>query len=90
MEIHIGSSSSLKEKRTVVRHLLDTARHRYRVAASEVDHQDQWQRAALAFAAVGPTSAPVEQVLDRVERFVWSHPELAVTGSSRHWVEVDD
>jgi uncharacterized protein YlxP (DUF503 family) len=89
VEIHVGTSGSLKEKRAVVRHLLDTARHRYQVAAAEVDHQDQWQRAGLAFAAVASDTAHVEEVLDRVERFVWSHPEFDVTASSRHWVEED-
>ncbi len=51
VEIHLGESRSLKQKRSVVRHLLDTARQRYRVSASEVAHQDLWQLAGLGFAA---------------------------------------
>ena|ERR1700722_3073221 len=90
VEIHISESRSLKQKRSVVRHLLDTSRTRYGVAASEVQYQDLWQRAGLAFAAVAPDSSHVESVLDSVERFVWSHPEVEVFNIRRHWLDLDD
>ena len=89
MEIHIADSRSLKQKRSVVRHLLDTARRRYGVAASEVEYQDLWQRAGLAFAVVATDASHVERVLDSVERFVWSHPEIEVSTCGRHWLEID-
>ena len=54
MELHIPTSNSLKAKRAVVRHIVETARRRYGVAASEVDHHDVWQRAGLGFSAVAP------------------------------------
>jgi len=89
MDLHIEGGASLKAKRTVVRHILDTARRRYGVAASEVDHHDLWQRAALGFCAVAPDAGHVEEVLDNVERFVWSHPEVSVVSSARHWIDTD-
>lgn len=89
LEIHISESRSLKQKRSVVRHLLDTSRRRYGVAAAEVDHQDLWQRAALAFAAVAKDAGHVKDVLDSVDRFVWSHPEIEVIESRRHWLDTD-
>ena len=49
---------SLKDKRMVVKSIVDGARHRFRVAAAEVGSQDQWQRAALGFAAVAGSAAP--------------------------------
>ena len=89
VEIHIPSSTSLKAKRSVLRHLLDTARVRFRVAASEVGFHDQWQRSAIGFAAVGPAATQVEEILDSVERFVWSHPEVEVLATRRHWIDTD-
>ena len=35
MELHIPTSGSLKAKRAVIRHIVDTARRRYGVSASE-------------------------------------------------------
>lgn len=87
MELHIPQSGSLKAKRRVVRHILDTCRHRYQVAAAEVSYQGQWQRAELGFAAVAGTAKHVDEVLDRVESFVWSNPDVEVLGSARHWSE---
>jgi uncharacterized protein YlxP (DUF503 family) len=89
VEVHIPSSTSLKAKRSVVRHLLDTARARFHVAASEVDFHDQWQRSAIGFAAVARDATQVEEVLDAVERFVWSHPEVEVLATRRHWIDTD-
>lgn len=87
MELHIPDSGSLKSKRTVVRHVLDVARARFHVAAAEVSYQDQWQRSELGFAALGGAPAQVAEVLDKVERFVWSHPQIVVVSSERSWLE---
>ena len=80
----------LKAKRSVVRHLVETSRQRFGVSASEVAHHELWQRAGLGFSVVAPSAAHAEQLLDRVERFVWSHPEIEVISSNRQWLEVGD
>ena len=87
LEIHLPAAESLKAKRSVVKSIVESARHRYGVAAAEVDHQDTWQRAALGFAAVGGSVAHVRDVIDEVERFVWSNPEIDVTEVERTWLE---
>jgi hypothetical protein len=87
IELRLASASSLKDKRQVLRHLLDTARRRYGVAAAELDYQDLRQRSLLGFAAVSANVAHVDEVLDEVERFVWSHPELEVVASERRWTD---
>jgi uncharacterized protein YlxP (DUF503 family) len=89
IDLHLPDSGSLKEKRSVVRHLLDTSRQRFSVSASEVDLQDLRQRAVLGFAVVAPSAARVDEVLDRVERFVWSDPRVAVLSAARHWLDLD-
>jgi uncharacterized protein YlxP (DUF503 family) len=69
---------SLKDKRAVIRPILDGARRRYQVAAAEVGFQDKWQRALLGMACVGNDGGYVHEVLTKVERFVWSFPEIEV------------
>ena len=87
IELHIPAAGSLKSKRAVVRHLVETARQRYGVSASEVSHHELWQRTGLGFCVVAPTAAHAEELLDRVERFVLSHPEVEVIARERHWLE---
>jgi hypothetical protein len=87
VELHVPAATSLKAKRAAVRPLLEAARARFRVAAAEVGYQDQWQRALLGFAAVGGEAGQVAEVLDKLERFVWSHPDVEVLTVSRTWLE---
>jgi hypothetical protein len=87
LELHIPSSRSLKAKRSVLRPVIEGLRHRFQVAVAEVDHQDRWQRAAVAMAAVASSASHVDEVLDACERFVWSHPDLEVIGTSRRWLD---
>lgn len=89
IELHLPQSASLKTKRMAIRPLVDGARARFHVAASEVGFQEQWQRSELAFAAVAGEAGQVREILDKVERFVWSHPEVVVVGSERTWLETD-
>jgi hypothetical protein len=86
VELHIPLAHSLKDKRAVVRPIVDGSRHRFGVAAAEVGKQDRWQAAELAFATVASTAGHVEEVLASVERFVWSFPEVEVVSCERHWM----
>jgi uncharacterized protein YlxP (DUF503 family) len=87
VDLHLPAARSLKEKRMVVKSILDGARHRFRVAAAEVGFQDQWQRAELGFAVVAGTERHATEVLDEVDRFVWSRPEIEVLSTERRWLE---
>ena len=87
IEIRIPLSHSLKEKRAVIKPILEGARRRYQVAAAEVAFQDQWQRAELGIAAVAGDAGHLANVLDQVERFVWSFPEVEILECARGWVE---
>lgn len=87
IELRLASASSLKDKRQILRHLLDTARRRYGVAAAELGYQDLRQRSLLGFAAVSASVTHIDEILDEVERFIWSHPELEVLASERRWTD---
>jgi uncharacterized protein YlxP (DUF503 family) len=69
---------SLKEKRAVIKPILEGARRRYQAAVAEVDHMDKWQRAALGFAVVSASASHADEVMAAVDRFVWSFPEVEV------------
>lgn len=87
IDLHIPTSGSLKSKRTVVKHLVEVCKARFGVAAAEVDYQNKWQRSQLGFAAVADSPKHVEEVLDAVERFIWSHPEVQVLSQHRSWLD---
>lgn len=90
IDLRLPACHSLKDKRTVVRPILDGAKHRYQVAAAEVGRNDQWQRCTIGVAAVAGSAGHVVDVLDAVERFVWSFPEVEVIETMRSWLEEVD
>lgn len=89
VDLRIAHARSLKDKRQVLTSILDGARRRFGVSAAEVADQDTWQRAGLGFAVVSSSARTADEVLDTVEDFVWSHPEVEVLRAERSWLEVD-
>lgn len=70
IELHLPGSSSLKDKRSVVRGLKERIRHRVQAAVAEVDHQDLWQRASLGVSVVSGERGQVDSMLQSVRRLV--------------------
>jgi uncharacterized protein YlxP (DUF503 family) len=89
VDLRIADAHSLKQKRAVVSTIVEGSRHRFAVAASETGRQDAHQRAELGFVAVSGSAGHVREVIDTVERFVWSFPEIEVVSAERHWLEVE-
>lgn len=89
MELHLPEAHSLKEKRAVIRPIIDGSRRRFSVAAAEVGNQERWQRASLTMAVVSGSVSHASEVLAAVERFVWSFPEVEVLGCQVEWLDLD-
>ena len=89
-ELFIPDCHTLKQKRAVVRPMVDGLRRRYHVASAEVGALDKWQRADIGVAIVAGTEAHALDVLGEVERFVWSFPEVQVLAAHRSWLEEEE
>jgi uncharacterized protein YlxP (DUF503 family) len=76
--LHLGEAASLKDKRQVVKSILDRVRNRFSVAAAEVDDLDLHQTAVLGFAAVSNSVHHARQVVTNVLEFLRGHPVAAV------------
>lgn len=62
LTLHLPESRSLKDKRGVVKSVLDRLRKR-NVSASEVDSHDLWQKAEVGFAVVSRDRAGAESAV---------------------------
>ena len=69
-ELFIPASSSLKDKRQVLRSVTQNIRNRFPVAVAEVDHQDLWQRAALGVSCVAESTGHCAKLLQEVEKTI--------------------
>lgn len=84
--IEVPGSESLKDKRHVVKSMLDTARNRFHVSAAEIDHLDSHKMAGLAFSCVGNDGTFVNKVLNKVLDHMMSNPLCEVVDSSLEMV----
>lgn len=78
IEMHIPESGSLKTKRHSLKSLKDRIRSKFNVSVAEVDHNDLWQKASLAVAAVSNDKSYLNQTLDHVIDMVRSVPDVSL------------
>jgi len=69
VELEIAESSSLKDKRQVVRSLVSRLKNRFNVAVAEVDYQDSWRNTALGIVCVSNSAGHAERMLQEVIRY---------------------
>jgi uncharacterized protein YlxP (DUF503 family) len=77
-DLRIPGCGSLKEKRNVLKGLTGGLRSTFNVSVAEVDHQELWQRTAIAVAATGAQGYHVKKVMLEVQRFVERRPGVEV------------
>ena len=70
LELSLRQARSLKDKRHVAHRILDRARARFDVSASEVEAADDHRRLVVGFAAVGSDAKVVRATLEQVSSFV--------------------
>jgi uncharacterized protein len=66
----LHDNHSLKEKRRVLKSLIEKSRHRFNVAVAEVADQDLHQRATVGIAVVGSDARVLNSLLDRIIEYL--------------------
>jgi hypothetical protein len=77
-ELEIFGAQSLKEKRFILKGLLDRLPNQFNVSVAEVGHQDLWQRSEIAVVTVSSSRKVVEATLEKVDRAVERNGQLRV------------
>jgi uncharacterized protein YlxP (DUF503 family) len=68
VELHIGAAQSLKDKRAVLRPVVERLKRSLSISVAEVGHQDTWQRAEIGVAVVARDMGELERMIDRTRR----------------------
>jgi uncharacterized protein len=79
--LHVPESHSLKEKRQVVRSVVERVRRTFNVAVAEVDDQDTWQLATLGVACISGDGRHADEICQKVLRYIEDEGEALVTQS---------
>ena len=70
LSLSIPVAASLKDKRQVLRKIIDRVKAKFDVAVAEVGENDLWQRGQLGVVTVSNDRRYVNEVLDKVRAFV--------------------
>ncbi|MEK7216538.1 MAG: DUF503 domain-containing protein [Chloroflexota bacterium] len=68
--LRMPENGSLKDKRQVMRSLMERVRNRFHVAVAEVDAQDRWDIGVLGVANVSNNRQHTEAALNQVVEFI--------------------
>lgn len=78
-KLYIPGASTLKDKRKIVKSLLQKSKNKFEFSAAEADAQDYIQTAVLGVAAVGNDYNYLQSKMDKYLDFIESFPEFLVT-----------
>lgn len=80
VELELPAGGTLKDKRRVIRSLLDRMRVRFGVACAEVGRLEDHHRSTLGVAVVSNDSAHLQAVLGRIEGFLAGSGQAVLLG----------
>jgi uncharacterized protein YlxP (DUF503 family) len=69
IEIYIYESNSLKDKRRILKSILDKLKNKYNITIAETDYNDKWNRSIITFAAVSNSGKFSDKIINQVEKY---------------------
>jgi uncharacterized protein YlxP (DUF503 family) len=79
LELHVPTAHSLKDKRSVVKSILQRLRNEFNVSTAEVGQQDRWQIAELGVVCVSSDGHYAREQLEAVVNWIYDNrPDLGV------------
>ncbi len=83
--LHLYAVDSLKEKRRILKSIIDHVRSRYKISAAEVADLDSLDRATLGFGVVSNQMKQAESVLQTVINHIDIQAEVEII--EINWIE---
>lgn len=83
LQLRLEGCNSLKDKRHVLRSLLERVRHDFNVAIAEVDDHDLWGNATIGVSCVSNDPHHAESILQHVADAFDARPELSLDSATK-------
>jgi uncharacterized protein YlxP (DUF503 family) len=78
VELHLPASQSLKDKRAVLRPVIEGLRRLGSYSVAEVGYHDKWQRAAIGVAIAAPDGESLAMQVSKLRRYLDGQLEVEV------------
>ena len=70
LKLRIYESNSLKDKRRVIKSIIERIRSRFNVSIAEVDLNDEWKWSIIAVAFVTKDRRHADQIISKLIKFI--------------------
>lgn len=81
VDIRLSSTNSLKDKRSILRRIIEKVRNSFHISITEVGDHDMLGNATLGVAVAGSDAIQVENVIQSVLKIFDENPEIEVYDS---------
>ena len=68
-ELYLPGSSSLKEKRIILKSIKDRIRNQFNVSVAEIEFHDKWQRCGLGIVCISNNRRHLDSILSKISMF---------------------
>ena len=75
-EMHFPGAHSLKEKRHVLRCLIDRVKAKFNASIAEVGYNDLWQRGTIGVSMVANDRKLLQKMAQRIETILTDHDQV--------------
>jgi len=89
IELSLSEVFSLKEKRHILKSIIDRLKSRYNVSVAEVGLNDKWKNAVIGVACVSNETGHADSMLDNVVKFVENDGRVVLVNYSTEIINVD-
>jgi uncharacterized protein YlxP (DUF503 family) len=76
--IKIYGCNSLKDKRSIIKHIVNILRNRFNISISETGHLDTFESSVISIACVSNSSTFINKQLTEIEKSLEKFPEILV------------
>jgi len=82
LDLHIPSAGSLKEKRLIIKSIIDRIKSKFNVSVAEVDANNLWQRSVIGIALVSNETVMINRVFEKIKNLVMNTHSVIIINST--------
>ena len=83
LDLYISGSNSLKDKRRIVKSLIQRCRQKFNVSVSELENMDEWRQAVIGIAIITNSDSYADKILDKCLNLIETEYSVEITNVER-------
>ncbi|WP_071027621.1 DUF503 domain-containing protein [Peptoniphilus raoultii] len=78
LDLYIYNVNSLKEKRSVIKSLINKSKNKFNISIAETGENDKWQKSIVSFACLSNDKKVIDSTKETLIKFILSNYDLEI------------